>query len=384
MPNESLRIYKRKDGRIEGRFIKEYSFDGKAVYGAVYGKSDDEVKCKFNSLIANGFTTQAKHSYQTMVYQWIRKDLDSKKSRIKPSTYCIYERYLENHIKSYFWETELYKFNAEILQNFIDLKLSEGLSVRTVQSIFIFIKSSMKEAVDKEFISDFFKKIYIPKIRNKDMRVFTESEQKRIENTIGNIYNPHEIGVIICLYTGIRVGELCGLMWDDINFDSQMLNIRRTMQRIKTEAGEKDKTKIVYLPPKTEASYRSIPLPQFLTELLKRYKENSRGQYVMMDNIKVIEPRNIQYNFKKILEKAGVSDSNYHTLRHTFATRALENGFDAKTLSEILGHSSPTITLTKYAHSLYEHKKRKMELLGNLYNPVNVVNNMVETVVSTV
>lgn len=253
--------------------------------------------------------------------------------------------------------------------------------MRTVQSIFIFIKSSMAEAVEKQLIKDFFKRIYIPKAINKDMRVFTEFEQRRIEMSVSNLKSPHDIGVLICLYTGIRIGELCGLMWEDIDLESKMLHIRRTMQRIKTNDGAKNKTKIVYLPPKTEASHRSIPLPAFLSELLAEYKEKAVGDYVMMDGMKIIEPRNIQYNFKKILKKSGVADANYHALRHTFATRALENGFDAKTLSEILGHSSPTITLTKYAHSLYEHKKRKMELLGKLYQQ-SIVVNMVNSVVS--
>lgn len=384
MTHKKLKIYHRKDGRVEGRFIKSYDPAGKALYGAVYGKDEDEVKFKYNILLSEGLHIEPKDESGTTVYGSILRNLERKKTLIKPSTACIYERYLENHIKPFFVEMELYKFNAEELQKFINAKLDEGLSVRTVQSIFIFIKSSMKEAVAEQLITDFFNRIYFPKIRNTDMRVFTEMEQKRIESVIENCKNSHEIGILICLYTGIRIGELCGLMWDDIDLESRMLHIRRTMQRIKTGAGSKSKTKIVYLAPKTETSYRSIPLPQFLTEILNKYKENRSGEFVMMDGKKIIEPRNIQYNFKKILEKAGVTDANYHTLRHTFATRALENGFDAKTLSEILGHSSPTITLTKYAHSLYEHKKRKMELLGSLYQPSNVVNIMVKTMVSQV
>lgn len=382
MERPVLRLYNRKDGRVEGRFIKGYDNEGKTLYGAVYGKNEEEVKFKYNVILSEGRGFEPKEEYKITVYIWISQELERRKARIKTSTLCIYERYLKNHIKPVFSETELYKFNEEKLQNFINEKLEEGLSVRTVQSIFIFIKSSMTDAVEKQLIKDFFSRIYIPKVKNKDMRVFTEFEQKRIEVSIGSCLKPHEIGVLICLYTGIRIGELCGLMWEDIDLESRMLHIRRTMQRIKTDVGAKNKTKIVYLPPKTEASYRSIPLPLFLNNILTQYKESCDGQYVMMDGMKIIEPRNLQYNFKKILERAGVADANYHALRHTFATRALENGFDAKTLSEILGHSSPTITLTKYAHSLYEHKKRKMEFLGTLYQQQVVVSSMVNNVVN--
>lgn len=383
MEQPILRIYNRKDGRIEGRFIKGYDNAGKTLYGAVYGKNEEEVKFKYNIILAEGLDFTPREDYKITVYRWIEQELERRKSRIKASTLCIYERYLKNHIKPAFSETELYKFNEYKLQNFIDEKLDEGLSVRTVQSIFIFIKSSMADAVEKQLIKDFFKRIYIPKVRNKDMRVFTEFEQKRIENLISSRQSPHDIGVLICLYTGIRIGELCGLMWEDIDLESQMMHIRRTVQRIKTGDETKSKTEITYLPPKTEASYRSIPLPLFLNNILIKCKKRNNGQYVMMDGDKIIEPRNLQYNFKKILEQAGVADANYHAIRHTFATRALENGFDAKTLSEILGHSSPTITLTKYAHSLYEHKKRKMEFLGTLYQQP-VVGNMVNSVVNQV
>ena len=127
------------------------------------------------------------------------------------------------------------------------------------------------------------------------------------------------------------------------------------------------KTQIVFQAPKTVSSKRSIPIPQFLLNLLKEHHANSKGIYIISREGSAIEPRNMQYRFKRLLDDANLRPVNFHAIRHTFATRALENGFDIKTLSEILGHSSPTITLQKYTHALDEHKRRSMELLSELY-----------------
>ena len=325
MEYAKLRIYHRKDGRVEGRYIKGYDAEGKAQHSSVYGKSDEEVEYKYKVLCSEGNVSEPKERHKMSVYQWIVNDLEKRKTQIKASTACIYERYLKNHIKHYFSEIELYKFDADQMQNFINMKIEDGLSVRTVQSIFVFIKASMREAIENDIIRDFFKKITVPKIRNKDTRVFTIAEQKRLEAIVGNSTEPHKVGILISLYTGIRIGELCGLMWDDIDFDSKLLHIRRTMQRIKSEPGMGHKTRLVLLPPKTESSYRDIPLPQFLVDVLIRFKAESISPHIMAYGEKLIEPRNLQYNFKKIIEEAEISDANYHALRHTFATRALED-----------------------------------------------------------
>ena len=130
-----------------------------------------------------------------------------------------------------------------------------------------------------------------------------------------------------------------------------------------------EKTKLVFLPPKSVSSIREIPLPGFMMRKLWNYKQSqfNMSKYVIHNNGKVIEPRNYQYYFKRLLKQAKIEPANFHTLRHTFATRALEIGFDVKTLSELLGHSSATITLNKYAHSLDEHKRSRMEMLSAIY-----------------
>ena len=178
---------------------------------------------------------------------------------------------------------------------------------------------------------------------------------------------------LLRLYTGLRIGELCGLKWEDIDFNNKILKVRRTMQRVRNFEGGENKTEIALLSPKTKSSRRDIPLPTFLIELLKRrYIEESalfsKLEFVISREGKYIEPRSVQYHFNKLLDEAKVETSNFHALRHTFAVRALESQFDIQTLSELLGHKSAAVTLAHYAHSLIEHKRNSMESLEAIFN----------------
>ena len=176
-----------------------------------------------------------------------------------------------------------------------------------------------------------------------------------------------DIGILICLYTGIRIGELCALRWENIDLRNATITINKTVQRVRN-ANSNSKTKINFDSPKSQSSSRTIPIPSFLVQKLMKYKRD-KG-YILRDNGKFTDTRNISRRFKQLLQQADIDEVNFHILRHTFSTRALELGFDAKTLSEILGHSSVTTTLNLYAHVLPEHKKKEMEKLNDLYkNP---------------
>jgi integrase len=208
--------------------------------------------------------------------------------------------------------------------------------------------------------------VKFPRQVTNEVEVLSFDEQKRLETVANKSNITDRLGIILCLYTGIRIGELCGLMWRDIDFDSCLLYVRRTIQRIKSVDGA-SKTEVACLSPKSNTSRRSIPLAGFLVSLLKEHQHFAVGSYVISRGNKPIEPRNMQYRFKRLLSIADIRPVNFHSTRHTFATRALESGFDIKTLSEILGHSSAVVTLRKYAHVLDEHKRRKMESLSVLY-----------------
>jgi integrase len=346
-------IYKRKDGRFEARYVCEYDPDGKAVYRSLYAKSYAEVKERLAIVQAAPTTGVCE---QTTLKGELSSYLVGAKNLVKPSTYAVYERYLAKHVAPFFGNLKLYLLTQEILQRFVDRQLELGLSVRTVKSILSFMKSGLKS---KSNLFD----VSLPKFKPEAVTVLSSAEQLRLELAARSSDAIDCIGVTLCLYTGIRIGELCGLMWSDIDFDRNRLHIRRTLQRIKNFGEGENKTALTELSPKSDSSAREIPLPAFLVELLNEHRTANGSGYVISRDGKPIEPRNMQDRFKKLLATAGVEQVNFHTTRHTFATRALENGFDVKTLSEILGHSSATITLNLYAHCVDEHKRKCMESL---------------------
>ena len=361
MARKERNIYKRKDGRYEARYIKGRDEQGKAVYGAVYARSYSGVKDKLERVKQSIKQSALPNTLRTVSAE-LENYLVSLKPQIKQSTYGVYLRYLENYITPYFKDIRCSQLTQEIIQGFVNRQLENGLSAVTVRSVFCFLRNGLGNAISKDI-----SRIKLPKYIPNKVSALTVEEQKRLESVAKASDHIDHISIIICLYTGIRIGELCGLLWSDIDFERNLLHIRRTLQRIKNIEGA-TKTVIVSTPPKSAASKRSIPLPGFLVSLLKEQRIHSVGNYIINHDGKAVEPRNIQYRFKNLLEAANIRSENFHILRHTFSTRALENGFDVKTLSEILGHSSAAVTLKKYAHTLDEHKRKSMESLSAVYH----------------
>ena len=247
-----------------------------------------------------------------------------------------------------------------MVQNFVNKLVESGLSAVTVQSAFSFLKAGLKSVNSGIF------DVKLPKKPKSTVEYFSLEEQKRLEAAAKASCDMDYLATTISLYTGVRIGELCGLLWADIDFECRILRVRRTMQRIRSD-GE-SKTELVFLSPKTETSTRDIPLPDFLLDVLKEQRTTSTSVYVISVKGNPVEPRTVQRRFKRLLVAAEVKDVNFHTTRHTFATRALENGFDVKSLSEILGHGSATITLNKYAHALDAHKRSCMNGLATVFS----------------
>ena len=189
-------------------------------------------------------------------------------------------------------------------------------------------------------------------------------EQEQLLSILFENFDRYKMGVFICLYTGIRIGELCALQWKDISFSEKVIVVEHTMQRLQNDdPNALYKTKIIVTEPKSKASVRTIPLPDFVLNAIKPFL-GSPSAYVLSGNCQeIIEPRTMQNRFKGYLEAGQINDANFHSLRHTFATRCIEAGFDVKTLSEILGHSSVKITLDRYVHSSMELKRSNMEKL---------------------
>ncbi len=280
-----------------------------------------------------------------------------------------YRQIIEKHVKVKLGEYELDELTPLRLQRYVtelmqngNLVTGKGLAANTVNGIITVIQGSLRLAFmlgeAKEYTADKLKR---PKPKEKEVRCFTLAEQKKIEQAVLN--GEKEFGILLCLYTGLRIGELLALEWSDIDFRTGILTVSKTCHD-----GRKNGVfcKIVDSP-KTPSSKREIPLPKRLLPLLKEHKKKYRSQYVVSNKGKTVSVRFYQRTFDLLQRRLGIEHKGFHSLRHTFATRALECGMDVKTLSEILGHKNATVTLNRYAHSFMEHKKNMMNKLGKIF-----------------
>lgn len=371
MSRKGENIYRRKDGRWEGRFIKGYHADGKAKYGYVYGKTYSEVKQKLIdnriAFIQGKETKRCKTKYRDILYDWLAMS----RMRIKESTYSRYVHLSETHIEPSLGALALDCLTTQVVEQHISFLISNGrvdgkggLAPKTTSDILAIIKGS----IDYARCAGYQINCYLDRLNVKqsqiDMRVLSPEEQRKLLSELLSTTDLPKLGVLLSLYTGMRIGEVCALRWENINIAEGTLSIRETLQRIQdVDIGSNRKTKIVITEPKSKNSMRVIPLPPPITQIASQFQSAPKA-YLLTGRIdKYMEPRLLQYNFKKYIEACGLSDVNYHALRHTFATRCIELGFDVKTLSEILGHTNVNITLNRYVHSSMDTKKANMQRL---------------------
>lgn len=366
-------IYKRKDGRWEARYIASYDGNGKAKYKYLYSRTYTEVKAKL--LHAQNYphlTTEVKNTKDKEKYEyWLDEWLRTKRLSVKESTYIRYRNTIENHIKPDLGKYPICKISTSLMEQFVAHKLQDGrkdgkggLSPKSMSDIMVIIKESFKYAQSYGVIVICsFDRISFKK-NAQEMRVLSLLEEQRLLSVLFKDFDRYKLGVFICLYTGIRIGELCALQWKNISFSENVIKIEHTMQRLQSEdLNTLQKTRIIVTEPKSYAALRTIPLPEFVIDVIKPFV-GTPNTYVLSGECKTfIEPRTMQNRFKTYLVEGQINDANFHSLRHTFATRCVEAGFDVKTLSEILGHSSVKITLDKYVHSSMQLKRNNMEKL---------------------
>lgn len=288
------------------------------------------------------------------------------KHTIKIRTYNRYKSICELHLIKDLGEYELEELKPNVLQDFLLQKIDGNYSTNTIKGIVSVLKQALKLAITLEFVDkEYCSNLKMPSSEEKEISVFTKKEQQVIESFCLNHKKRNYIGIVICLYTGIRLGELLALTWEDINFNSNLLTINKTSYSAKVDG----KTQIIVDKPKTKKSNRVIPLPNQLVKLLKIIKKVSNSKYVITTrNSGMVGNRSYQRTFKFILKKVNVPYRNFHSLRHTFATNAIELGMDVKTLAEILGHTNAMITLNRYSHSLLNYKIEMMNKLGKNLN----------------
>lgn len=363
MARRGENIRKRADGRWEGRYISSYSSNGKALYHSVYGSTYAEAKEKLKQ---HKELCSQKIGDRISVQELCMKWLDMKCDTIKPSSYVKYYNFIENHYMPYFKNVKTIHMTAELVQDFVLEK--SYLSEKTVHDMLSLLLQIIRYGQSKRYIGYFdFDSVSYPKIPNQELHVLKSSEITKLVNFVQSSFEIQYIGVLLSLFMGIRLGEICALQWKDVNFPEETIRIDKTMQRLKNlDTNANSKTKIVIDKPKSQKSIRSIPIPSFLLGLLQNCRRNE-GTYVLTGTKNYIEPSVYERMFSRYLEEAGVADTNFHTLRHTFATRAVEQGFDIKSLSEILGHSSVKFTLERYVHPSDAHKKMNLEKLAVFY-----------------
>lgn len=278
----------------------------------------------------------------------------------KISTYQTYDCIIRKYIlESNLNDIPVNQIKTQDIISFSNRLLEQGLSAKTVNDILIVLNSLLKYANKNYLIAK--PEIKYIKENKKEMRVLSIDEQRIFENYLKQDMDIFKFGALVSLYTGLRIGELCALQWGDIN--NQTLKVYKTLHRLYDENG---KSKIIIDTPKTNKSNRTIPLPLFLNELIEQRRKEPEMYVLSTSNIEIIEPRLMQIHFKKMVQDCNLENVTFHTLRHTFATRCVECGFDVKTLSEILGHSDVKTTLNKYVHSSMKLKQENMNKLNRI------------------
>ncbi len=306
--------------------------------------------------IKNIFGTKKNITISQIAVEWLKVNQNSFKRSTYQTYECIIGKYIVNSSLDNIHLEEV-KLSQYVL--FSEQLLNNGLAPKTVNDIILILNALLKYA-SKYFNIEIVVAPYVKELQ-KEMRVLSISEQNLFEKYLYKDMDNFKFAALISLYTGIRIGELCALQWKDIN--NGTIKIYKTLHRLKDEKG---KSTIFIDSPKTFHSNRTIPIPLFLNTIIESKRSNSENYVIANESVKIIEPRLMQIKFKRMTEECGLENVTFHTLRHTFATRCVECGFDIKSLSEILGHSDVKTTLNKYVHSSMELKQKNMNKLNQI------------------
>lgn len=370
MARRGENIRKRKDGRWEGRYcvITDTGKKTRSVYAATY----TEIKKKLayakeateenplNQAIQRTVTTMTvtnKTTFRDMALAW----LGYIREKRKYSTYVKYRDLYDKYL------TEL---DGVLFENLSEQIISDKLSLLNTRessalkhSVYGVLNQIVRFGNEKGgySVTPFVRKR--DNNRKKAIEILNVSEQQKLFAVLYKGADSYKKGILICLFTGLRLGEISALKWSDINFETKTLQVNMTVQRIAVE-GYSTKTILYENPPKSECSLREIPLSDSMIEVLRSIPR--RGIYVLNGN-RPVEPRTFENKLKSYLKEAGIAPRNFHTLRHTFATNCIESGMDVKSLSEILGHADVQLTLNRYVHPTIETKRHHMNSLCSIY-----------------
>lgn len=374
MPRRGDNIRKRTDGRWEGRY-RVISEDGRKRYLSVYGKTYGEVKEKISAEMylsgradsavlqpvrISGNPQVCDIDFCVLMEEWLGEVEQNRKY----STYVKYKKLYTCHIQNVFSSDKLSQMtNGYIQTHLAALEMSDA----TRQNVLAVMKQALRYA-EKQYGYP------MPSLmgctmqkRPHSIEVMGRMEQIRLIQFLNSDMDISKAGIYLCLFTGIRLGEVCSLKWADIDQNRGLLHVNRTVQRIESKEGP-TKTVLLESPPKSVFSKRVIPMSDSLLSLLIKFKREGQ-EYVLQKN-RPMEPRTYQNHFKKYLKQIDAPNYNFHVLRHTFATNCVDSGMDIKSLSEILGHSNVQITLNRYVHPSIDTKRKYLNALSAEYGQI--------------
>ena len=283
---------------------------------------------------------------------------EEKSSLVKRSTMAVYNLILETHLLPYFGD--MTRIGEDEVQKFVFNKLKSGLSQKSVKDMLMILKMIMKYG-SRHYCFEY--KGWDIKYPTEDtvvkLPVLTLEHQKKLMAYLRENLSLRNLGVLICLHTGLRIGEICALKWGDLDLDAGVIHITKTLERIYVVEGEKRYSEVIVNTPKTRKSLREIPVTTELWKIIKEMKpEGQDNHYVLTGREKPVEPRSYRNHYKRLLNNLGIPELKFHGLRHSFATRCIESQCDYKTVSVLLGHSDISTTLNLYVHPNMEQKKR--------------------------
>lgn len=372
-------------------WVYQYSVDGKRKSKRFQRKADAKAFIEsLNTACQMQPSAAAPKGSVVTVGEWMSRWLEKyAKPSVKLSTYCSYELYIRGHVTPLIGKKYMNTLTAEDLQDFFNdrakngrLNGEGGLSPKTLTNIRNMLHIAFDQAVKNKIVTEnLVESVRLPKAKKHEMRVLDREEQTRLMLAARRAPEPAAFGIIFTLFTGVRIGELCGLRWKNVDLQNRMFEVCEIRNRLPNfDSSIETSTSVnTVRTTKTDNSHRHIYLMEGVyrdfrdyyelqMSLIRQYPGYNRDGYVFcQENGQPYEPRTYQDLFKRCVRSAGIADANFHSLRHTFATRCLEQGMDMVTVSRLLGHATPSITLDKYGHALDDHKRTSVEKLGSLY-----------------
>ena len=367
MSRRGENIYKRKDGRYEGRYVIGKTASGRTRFGYVYARQYSEARAMLLQRKAERLQADRPSSaYHGTLADWMERWMeDELLGSVKESSWQTYRNLLKRYLLPSLGSFELTQLTPRVVHDFVEELESYGLAESTIRGVYRLLSSAMRYALEEGVIrNNPCRRIHIQHRERGEQCVLNRSEQEKLRQAADG---SRDLPALLSLYTGMRLGEICALKWSDIDWEQGTITVRRTVQRIAGKGFDNNgcRTLLMIGTPKSHHSCRVIPVPEFILALLqKRLQSSSGAEYVFGKALAAADPRTIQRRFSRLAKRLRLSGAHFHTLRHTFATRLLELGVDVKTVSALLGHSSARTTLDFYAHSLSEQQRAAVALLS--------------------